>query len=730
MSTGRSLAPGGHKATHRATLLTRTVPALGLMGVDLQLGELLDNTDQLHEERLMEQSHLAIVRPQTISTRRDALIAANMLHTLEYLLHRQLKIFNSKALADAVRKELTKTSEVPVTKRELQNMRRQLKKDEILVKLVQKQMRNRIAWLKGIEDKAAESDLEKLIEGHEKHECRLIKQNFLRARKHGEIELVKEVDVATMPKRIHMIAQEHSKISDGIDGRLYQRSTGCFAPLVRRLKRYCYFSYCVTDMGSLKTRMTRSQLTRCKHVSLCLALFYLFACTFYIFLYAIQVADNEVINSILLTVAISNGTEIIVTGPVIMFLTAGLIPWLAVGLVANDVRRKLAQDKNAFRQAFANSASPGKIEFEILDHNSNPMFMANLPRRHIEMVEISPNSEAETGEILQVDVVKPTDKPLPEPWEEHYDPDSGRPYYLNSVTEEVTWEPPQTGLPVGASSDDSRHVLDLDDFYAGAADLKLDDVYAGAAESDDDHTLELGEVYHQDDYSQWGVINPMLTTEYVSEECSTNAARRDRRSSNRSTVSAARGTQQLERVQGGWMWFDDGDEPGWCRIKWAQTLQANNGWHVVWADGSESLNHHDAQPKDPLEAARGLCLKTGNVWYKPPAPPAERRRKKQSDQHSNSATEEVTREPPQTGLPVGASSDDSRHVLDLDDFYAGAADLKLDGAYTGAAESDDDHTLELGEIYHQDDDSQWGVINPMVKASDPESFLQASTFTM
>jgi hypothetical protein len=66
------------------------------MVVDLQLADLLDNTDALHEERLMEQAHLALVRPDMIGNLRDGLIADSMLETLEYVMLRQSKVMHSK----------------------------------------------------------------------------------------------------------------------------------------------------------------------------------------------------------------------------------------------------------------------------------------------------------------------------------------------------------------------------------------------------------------------------------------------------------------------------------------------------------------------------------------------------------------------------------------------------------------------------------------------------------
>ena len=258
-----------------------TLPALALMNVDLQIGELLDNTDRMHEERLLEVSHLAIVRPQTIATLKEALIAESMLHTLDFIVQKQSKIFNSKGLATHVRTELTKTGRAPVTKTDLQQLRAELKRDEVLVKLVRKQMKNRVTLLQDADNRAAKQRLEALLAGQRHRKA--IRKEFQADRKQAQQMLEQEVSVATMPKRMHYISVEHEKICESFDGRLYKTNIRVLAPAVRTVKRNAYLTYCATDMGSLNTRMTRKQLLFCKHVSLSVALIYLLACTFYIF---------------------------------------------------------------------------------------------------------------------------------------------------------------------------------------------------------------------------------------------------------------------------------------------------------------------------------------------------------------------------------------------------------------------------------------------------------------
>ena len=139
-----------------------TLPAVALMGIDLWIGELLDNTDALQEERLMEQSHVAIVRPQAITSVRDGLVAESMLQTLEYIIERQCKVFQSKSFAKRIMADLQSSSGSPVDKSDLQRWRLQLRQDEIFVKRVRKQMRKRIRALQEQQKKSRAEELAQL----------------------------------------------------------------------------------------------------------------------------------------------------------------------------------------------------------------------------------------------------------------------------------------------------------------------------------------------------------------------------------------------------------------------------------------------------------------------------------------------------------------------------------------------------------------------------------------
>jgi hypothetical protein len=209
--------------------------------------------------------------------------------------------------------------------------------------------------------------------------------------------MLQEVEIATMPRRHHVIAAEHNKIVDAFDSRLFRRHPPDIIKfLVKPLKKYCYFNYCATDLGPMRTRMSRKQLTRCRMISLSVGLLYLLFCTFYIFLYAVMVKDNAIINSILLTVAISDGTEIIITGPLVMFLTVGILPWIAISLVVGDVNRRLGTDRP--------DGDVEELEADEVNHNElvdsgdrrlsgNPIFMH--PTRLV-----SPGGEARRGTAL------------------------------------------------------------------------------------------------------------------------------------------------------------------------------------------------------------------------------------------------------------------------------------------------------------------------------------------
>ena len=361
-------------------------------------------------------------------------------------------------MAYHIRKELELATGIPVTKSELQQMRSDLHSNEIFVKRVKKQMAARLKVLE-LEDKAAARNHldDMLMESQSVVQRRRINKIFRDQDRQRHQAMLKEVQLAILPKRVYLASQEHKRI------------TLCFGggPLIRRLKAYCYSQYCVTTEGGLQTQMSRNKLVLCRHLSLCVGLLYLLACTFYIFLYAVSVADNAVINSILMTVGFSTGVQVTVTGPVFMLLTAGLLPWLAVSLISREVRRQLDADKDE---------ADVTVEFEHIYETDEPMTQSNplataeykakstkstkKPENHedegIELSEV--NSGPENAErpaskksgrskkvkrelhltesvveaIIALPPVQTTD------WKPHQD-QWGRTYYFNKKTNESSW---------------------------------------------------------------------------------------------------------------------------------------------------------------------------------------------------------------------------------------------------------------------------------------------------
>ena len=111
---------------------------------------------------------------------------------------------------------------------------------------------------------------------------------------------------------------------------------GMFSGAVRALKRYLYNSYCSLEIDMSRTTISRQRLVLQKRVSYTIGIVYLMMCTFYIFLYAVRVKDNDVVSSVLMSVAFSDGLEVLVTGPLVMMVTAGVFPMLAVGLIGKS----------------------------------------------------------------------------------------------------------------------------------------------------------------------------------------------------------------------------------------------------------------------------------------------------------------------------------------------------------------------------------------------------------
>ena len=84
--------------------------------------------------------------------------------------------------------------------------------------------------------------------------------------------------------------------------------------------------YFVEGYGALKAQISRKTLTRILNVLRIVFILYLLFCTVFVYLYAVSVMDNNIIDTILLMISIQWGIEIFVTGPVKCLLMAGLIP--------------------------------------------------------------------------------------------------------------------------------------------------------------------------------------------------------------------------------------------------------------------------------------------------------------------------------------------------------------------------------------------------------------------
>ena len=222
----------------------------------------------------------------------------------------------------------------------------ELDRDLDLIHDVHRDVEARLAKMQEAINKPQEQELAKRLAGVDGFWAkRRVRREFLGPIKEQESALLEEVRTLVIPKRIHMEIIEHKKVIDSFDGDLCGCSTGCASPFVRWLKSYCYESYCVTETGTLKTKLSRQTLVRCRQVTFTFALTYLLLCTFYCFLYAVRISDNSVISSVLTSLAIADAAEILVTGPVTLFLSAGIYPWIAMALIVRDVEGFFREEK-------------------------------------------------------------------------------------------------------------------------------------------------------------------------------------------------------------------------------------------------------------------------------------------------------------------------------------------------------------------------------------------------
>lgn len=182
---------------------------------------------------------------------------------------------------------------------------------------------------------------------------------------------------------------------------------GMFSGAVRALKRYLYNSYCTLEVDMSRTTISRQRLVLQKRASYTIGILYLMMCTFYIFLYAVRVKDNDVVSSVLMSVAFSDGLEVLVTGPLVMLVTAGFFPMLAVGLIGNDIRKILTVSQ---RKLDADCQDDEEhVDFSHGGGMVNPMYDAT--DQHKRGSRLAEEDTAETwrgwtGEILMKPEVK------------------------------------------------------------------------------------------------------------------------------------------------------------------------------------------------------------------------------------------------------------------------------------------------------------------------------------
>lgn len=452
-----------------------TLPVVLLMYIDFEMGELLDNMDRLNEERLTDSEHLAIARPEALTSVRDAMVAKRMIDTMIYVLHRMDKVFNSKGMSTSIQKELkllqdeeeiasnyfqeeeraqvtsviggggdtgprapwvevstedgrkyyhnTDTDEtsweVPVSTvmvnvplrgaarkdsldagsdvgewshydaqyREsssrlysLSAIRANIKDKLRILQGIHKRMDTRLELFRREDEEIDAEDYKQLIaSGRRGSTCvgrAALKREFRAMVKMQQKEIEDAVALAVLPRRLHVAAEQQQKIVAGFSGRIGSMPMGMFSGCIRGLKRYLYSSYCQLEVDMSRTTISRKRLVLQKRVSYTIGIVYLMACTFYIFLYAVRVQDNDVVSSVLMSVAFSDGLEVLVTGPLVMLLTAGVFPMLAVGLIGHDIRKILTQSKRKLQQD-SGGDDEDHIDFSHGGGMLNPLFDAS-----------------------------------------------------------------------------------------------------------------------------------------------------------------------------------------------------------------------------------------------------------------------------------------------------------------------------------------------------------------
>ena len=282
-----------------------TFPAVTLMYSDMAISEMADERERLHEERLMEQAHTALLHPENVNDLQDAMVASEMLATLVMVVDRQMRLLLSGSQSALVRRTLS------IDHGTLRELRKDWELKFRLVKRAKESMDQKVEKLKTTE------------------------KGSLTRQQLAQIE--ENIQICLVPKRIHLEIETHHRCRES----LRKRGSWCFCGI---LKQACFDLTASSEGAFVYFKMSSGQVWFRKWISSLFVWLYLLAATFYVFLYAVSVGDNQIIEMILITLALGMAFELVLTGPVSLFVTEGVVPALAVAAIQRDVNDVLEKE--------------------------------------------------------------------------------------------------------------------------------------------------------------------------------------------------------------------------------------------------------------------------------------------------------------------------------------------------------------------------------------------------
>ena len=425
-------------------------PAIFCMRQDLLIGERLDQSDALHEERLMEQAHLAILRPDSLNHMRDAMVATQLLKTLSYILERQYKLIKNKNTSKHVKAKLSEEGGRELTEADLEDVRQDILLARRICHQASEGLKNRIAGLKTEWHEARAKDLKESLEAAKERGVGCFGRRRIR-RQHNfdvkkQLKLMDiEADLACLPKRLHFSLDHHNRMKAAMDGRLPGgRQITILQPFIKRLKMKVYEDTFMQDLGALRMNMPRKNALRLKAIMTTFSTLYLLFLTLLIFMTAVTFEDNLVIWNIIVGVAVGDGYEILFTGPLEALIFVGILPAIGAWLMMTNVKGEMRHQVERHKRHKANRE---QHPHEAM--HDNPLLMAG-------MLDVGDEDEEVKDDDLVAAFEGSELAPLAPGWMAIDDPVTGTEYYVNSNTGEKRWDRPEAPLDEEAAIGDGH----------------------------------------------------------------------------------------------------------------------------------------------------------------------------------------------------------------------------------------------------------------------------------